>query len=364
MGIANLNKFLRKKCPHIFKEINISEYSYKKVAIDISLYLCKFKSSYGDRWMSAFISLVACLRKNDVHCVFIYDSGCVPEKEAERKERAVQRCKLETRVYKLEEALEKFYLTSEIDPILIELYKKRISKIETKRLIKKSTETIDIKFVEAAVSKMRTHILNISSEDFILTKELFDILDVPYFNAPLEAETMCSDLCKRGLVDAVLSEDTDVLAYASPIFLSKINTTTGHCIKIEYPELLSGMEMKSEEFLDFCIMCGTDYNKNIFKVGPEKSYKYIKKSSTIEKIAEDNPSLDITILNHNRGRYLFRQYEQSDIKIPYCGQPNFQLLTIFLVKHNIQTNIELLKSSFVHTTNIVFEDDIESENDS
>ncbi|MEI7488943.1 MAG: hypothetical protein WCJ72_16355, partial [Chryseobacterium sp.] len=58
---------------------------------------------------------------------FIYDSGCVPEKEAERKERSDQRCKLENRVYKLEEALEKFHLTGEIDTILIELYKKRMS---------------------------------------------------------------------------------------------------------------------------------------------------------------------------------------------------------------------------------------------
>lgn len=361
MGITNLNKFMRNTCPEIFEQIHISEYSFKKVAIDISLYLCKFKSSCGDRWLSAFINLIACLRKNEVHCVFIYDSGCVPEKEAERKERATQRAKLEHRVYKLEEAMEKFNLSGEIDPILIELYEKRNKTIEPKRLLRKTQDNIDMKFIESAVIKMRSHILEICSDDFLLTKELFKILNVPYFDAPLEAETTASDLCKRGLVDAVLSEDTDVLAYACPIFLSKINTTDGTCIRIKYPHLLSSLELTSDEFLDLCIMCGTDYNKNIFRVGPEKSYKYIKQYSTIEAISKHNPNLDITILNHIRGRFLFRNYEQMNIKIPYCGSPEFQTLSDFVFKHNIRCSIEGLKSSFIHSTIIVEDDDTDNE---
>lgn len=361
MGITNLNKFLRNNCPDIFEEIHISEYSFKKVAIDISLYLCKFKSAYGDRWLSAFISLIACLRKNEVHCVFIYDSGCVPEKEAERNERAAQRAKLETKVNNLETSLEKFHLTSEIDPILIELYEKRTSTMpEPKRLIKsKKTTDIDMKFVEIMINKMRGQVLQISANDFLLTKELFKILKVPYFDAPLEAETTCSDLCKQGIVEAVLSEDTDVLAYAAPIFLSKINISTGVCVRIKYPDLLSALELKCNEFLDLCIMCGTDYNKNIFKIGPEKAYKYIKKHSTIEEIANANPSIDITPLNHIRGRFLFREYEKSKIKIPYCGVPEFQTLAEFVFKHNIKCSIESLKDAFIKSVTTFSEESSE-----
>ena len=71
MGIKQLNKFLRNNCPDIFEQVHISEYSYKKVSVDVSLYLCKFKSIAGDRWLSMFLNLVACLRKNEVHCVMI-----------------------------------------------------------------------------------------------------------------------------------------------------------------------------------------------------------------------------------------------------------------------------------------------------
>lgn len=358
MGIKGLNNLLRNNCPDIFEHIHISQYSFKKIAIDISLYLCKFKTVCGDRWLSAFINLVSCLRKNEVHCVFIYDSGAPPEKEQERKERASQRRKIEEKVYKLEEAIEKFHLTSEIDPILIELYKKKNTSDVSKRLLKRNEEVINMKIVEENVKKMRNYILDISSEDFQLTKKLFDILNVPYYDAPLEAETMCADLCKRGIVDAVLSEDTDVLAYAAPVFLSKINTTDGTCVRIKYPELLEELDIDSDQFLDLCIMCGTDYNKNIFRVGPEKAYKYIKKNSTIEDISK-NTSLDITILNHIRVRELFRNYQQKDIKVPYCGSPNFLLLSEFIFKNNIRYSLESLKKSFVHSTTIIFEEDNE-----
>ena len=356
MGIHNLNKFLRNNCPDIFEEIHISEYSYKKVAIDISLYLCKFKTVCGDRWLSAFINLIACLRKNEVHCVFCYDSGAPPEKEMERKERAAQRAKVEERVYKLEEAIAKYHLTCEVDPLLIAFYRKRKkSDGMHKRLLVKDDTKVDMNFVIVAVEKMRSNILKINPGDFELTKKLFDILDVPYYDAPLEAETMCADLCNRGIVDAVLSEDTDVLAYGAPVFLSKINTHDGTCVRIKYPELLEQLDLFDREFLDLCIMCGTDYNKNIFRVGPEKAYKYIQQHSSIEEISM-NTSLDIKILNHVRGRELFRKYEQKDIKVPYCGSPNFQELSDFIFKHNIKCSVEGLKKCFVHSTTIIFEE--------
>lgn len=111
MGIHNMHKFLRDTCPEVFEEIHISEYAYKKVAIDISLYVYLFKASCGDNWLRAFIKLVECLRKYELHCVFIYDSKASPMKDEERKERAENRRKHEERVCKLEEAIEKFHNT-------------------------------------------------------------------------------------------------------------------------------------------------------------------------------------------------------------------------------------------------------------
>jgi 5'-3' exonuclease len=359
MGIKDLSKFLHDKYPEVFEHIHMSEYHFRRVAIDTSLYLCNYKALYGEEgWLGAFIKLVASLRENEIHCVFIYDSGFPPEKEAERKERSDSRRKLEERVCRLEDAVDKYHSSGEIDEILLEFQAKR--KITQPRMLKPSSfgekmNSINIHAIEYAVKKMRKQLFSVSAQDFAVTKQLFDILEVPYFNAPLEAETMCADLCIQGKVDAVLSEDTDVLAYGAPTFLTKVNTIDGTCMRIKHNDVLEKMGMTADEFLDFCIMCGTDYNKNIFKVGPIKAQKLIETHRSIDTIAEKT-NLDISILNHKRVRQLFREYQKSQEKVPYCGCPNFNGLQQFVVKKNLRVNIESLRKSFVHNV-IVFEED-------
>lgn len=351
MGIKSLTKFLRDNYPEAFELIHISEYAFKKIAIDTSLYLCNFKALYGEEgWIAAFIKLVAVLRENNIHCVFIYDTGYPPEKEAERKERMEARAKQEEKVSRLEEAIIKYRDSGEIEDCLFDIQDKKVSTI--KNLLTKK-KTIDVDSIEFIVNKMRRQLFSISKEDFITTKQIFDILKVPYFNAPVEAETCASDLCLRGLVDAVLSEDTDVLAYTAPVFLTKFNTADGTCLRIKYNDLLEKMELESNQFLDFCIMCGTDYNKNIPKIGVKRALNLIKQFKSIENIAK-NTMLDISILNHKRSRELFRDYEQLNVSVSFCGEPDFNKLQVFICKKNIRINIDNLRKAFVRE--IVFID--------
>lgn len=359
MGIKSLNKLLQKHCPNSIEHIHISEYAFQKVAVDLTLYLgilkmrCKMflkdPMTCKARWLAMFIEFVACLRKNQVHCVFIYDSGCPDEKLQERQERADAREKTSLRAYELEDALREYKLTGIADPILLEFSEK----VATQRLLVKP-EKVNVEAIERKIDQLRSNILEFKPEDFTLTKEIFDILRVPWFQAPLEAETMCSDLCRRGLVSAAMSEDTDVLAYGSPVFLSKLNTKNASCFRIVYDNMLEELDIVDKSFLDLCIMCGTDYNKNIYKVGPEKSYNLIRNYSTIEGVSE-NTDYDVSVLNYTRGRELFREYKQSEItSVPFCGTPDFDRLESFIFKHNIGLDINSLRNSFTKRC-VVFE---------
>jgi len=366
MGINNLNKFLRKNCIHVFKEIHISEYAYKKVAIDISLFLCKFKAVCGDNWVSAFINLISCLRQNEIHCVFIFDNGCPVEKLGEREERKKQQDNMRKKISDLNESLDVYKKTGVIDDLLNELHDK-ISKDDGSKRLLSQKKHFNLRLVEEKIKKMSNYILNISKSDFELTKELFRILNVPFYDAPLEAECACADLCKRGIVDAVLTEDTDVIAYGSNIFLSKIDTTNGTCVQIVYEDVLKSLKLNESEFLDLCIMFGCDYNKNINKVGIETSYKYIQKYRSIDEISKEL-SIDVSILNHERTRELFTKYEKLNIEtIPFCGVPNFDLLESFIARHELYNikNFNKLKECFVKNKQIILFDDNEkhTEND-
>jgi 5'-3' exonuclease len=359
MGISDLNSYMRKNIPLIYEEIDISSLAYKKIAIDISLYLCLYKSSYGEQWLKAFIKLISCLRKNEVHCVFIYDTGAPVEKNEEKKKRRENRNKMEEKVWKLEEALEEYYRSGIVDNILIEFVKSSSDKNHKKLINSDKPLIFNDKTAKYYIDKKRKQLFELKPEDYKNTKELFDILNVPYYDAPLEAEKLCSDLCKRGLVDGVLTEDSDVLAYGCPIYLTKIDVKKEKCIRIRHEEVLNQFDMTEGQFLDACIMFGTDYNKRIKNFGPCKIIPHIQKFKNIENIInelEKNKKYDISNFNYIRVRQIFKEYEEFKIdNIPYCGFPNLKKLSIFFKKNNINMCIDQIESYFVNNNFIIEE---------
>lgn len=340
MGIKDLNKFLRKNCPEVFKEVSLSEFQYTKCAVDISLFIFKYKTIFGDDdWLSAIVNLVCCFKRNQIHACFIYDTGAPVEKQQERQERREKRDKLDEKIKELEQSLEKAKATGDIDEILTSLIKS-----DSKASLLRAKTSVNFVQIEEEIQRIKRQSVHLTQKDFDDTKKILELLGVPYFQATMEAETTCADLCINGKVGAVVSEDTDVLAYGCPTFLTKINTLTDTCVVIDYSNVIESLKITSDQFLDLCIMCGTDYNKNIFKIGPEKAFKLIKQYKNIEDIGKSG--IDITCLNHIRGRQLFRDYERFTDKIPYCKPTDFISFNTFLFVNNIKFSIDKIKKDF------------------
>ena len=357
MGIKGLNDVIKKYYPNILQnEISLSRYQYKKIAIDTTLYMFKYKAILGDKWLNGFFNLILCLRKNNIHCVFIEDGKAPIEKSNERKKRAEQREKLENKIFEIEEALLKYYNTNEIDEVLFKICEKEKND-NLKNLFKEDqialkNQSFNIRICEAYLKKIKSQNIKIDENDFITARELFKYLGIPYFKSEKEAETMCCYLARHGYVDAVLSEDTDVLAYKTDYFLTKINTSNETCIEICFTDLINNLDLEENSFVDLCIMCGNDYNDNIKGIGPDKSYKLLKEYNSIEKIEEIKDiksglnKYNTSVLNYNKTRELFKVPEIFNFKIPYCDKPNFEKLQEFLFVNNIRMDINNLKNYF------------------
>ena len=97
--------------------------------------------------------------------------------------------------------------------------------------------------------------------------------------APSEAEAQCAELCRGGLVYGTGSEDMDTLTFASPVLLRHLTFSEARKLPIDIIKLddvLKGLEMNMDEFIDFCILCGCDYLEPLKKVGGKTALKYIK----------------------------------------------------------------------------------------
>lgn len=389
MGIHSLHKILEQYAPNCYQLKHLSEYSFKKICIDISLYLYKFKASQGDKWLLSFIDLISCLRKWDIHCVYVYDGKATDDKAEEQKRRKESQVKQRQNIELLEKEIENYQTSGVIGEMISDIIKKE----GTTSLLKKNKK-IDIDIVKEKLEKMKAQSISITPLDIQLTKDLFDILKVPYVVAFDEAERFASIMCVKNITEGVLSEDTDVLAYQTPCFLTKIDIYRETVIEIKISDILEEMGMEYDSFRDLCIMLGCDYNENIASYGPVKSYQLIKEHKSIEKaleqiekndienkeklqkklLKEKNPeeqkkiqekinnNLDVSVINYVRCRELFSVPENFEYYVPYCSsltEEDFVKVEDFFKNNNIKYNMKLLRKN-LSPRDIIFLDEPET----
>ena len=272
-----------------------------------------------------------------MHPVFIIDSVAPIEKLEEQQNRRKERQKLREKLANIEKDYEEYRSSGKVSDLLQEISSsdKKHPKLLIKNIFNETT-------IINKINTLKNQTISIDKEDFNTLKKLLKVMKIPCFSATSEAEATCSYLNIKHKVSAVLTEDTDVLAYGAPKFLSGINTHNETFVEVKIKNLLEGLNMTQKEFTDMCIMCGTDYNKNIPKVGPMKSYALISEHKSIEEI-EKNTKLDISILKHIRSRELFSFPEKYFTKkIRYCGKPNINELNKFLLTHNCKIDLSYI----------------------
>jgi Chloriridovirus flap endonuclease 1-A len=206
------------------------------------------------------------------------------------------------------------------------------------KILKQSNISLDCPFdigiVSSSIKDRHKYDVEISRSDYKILKILLKILNVTYIQAPGEAEAYCAYLMSKDLVDGVVSNDSDLLTYGCTKLILHINND--QCQYINLNILLEGLNFTKEQFVDFCIMCGTDYNVNIPSIGIQRSFRMISTYGSIDEIK--HPQKDC--LNHIRIREIFKTYGNVDdkvlVEVPYCGKVNIVLLAWFKIKFNLK----------------------------
>lgn len=112
-------------------------------------------------------------------------------------------------------------------------------------------------------------------------REVLEAMGVPCVQAPEEADAQLAHMQRVGLVQAVLSEDMDLLALGCSRLIRSRQRTL-ECIDLR--RLLEDSGFSMAQFVDLCILLGTDYNDNIRNVGPKRSLRLLRQHGRIEQI--------------------------------------------------------------------------------
>lgn len=217
MGVKGLSKFLMKYA----KSIDFTYLEGKKIAIDTSIFLYKFKyNTEGNEFLKRFIYQIQNFKKHSIIPIYIFDGISPPEKKETQAKRKEQREK----------------------------------NLEQNRIY-------------------------ITKDDINNLKKLLKYFNIEYLTPNTEGEKYCAYLNKTNIdIYGVMSNDFDSLAFGC----KKLITFNSELKEYDLEEILTDLNITLDIFIDICIASGTDYyQQGIPRMGPATSLKKIKKEPEI-----------------------------------------------------------------------------------
>jgi flap endonuclease-1 len=323
MGVKGLTKLLQNYAPNSISQENISKYSGTTQAIDIFLTLYKFiiairnsgkDITRSDGKMTSHIygifNKMLNLLDNGVLPYPVFDGKAPSIKNKTLKERKDIKTKAQTKL-------------NDTDNIL--------------------SEEERIKLYKRSFSITNDHIKEV--------QKLINLMGLEYLQAPGEADPQCAALNIVGKVNGVITEDMDTLAFGAPLMLRNFSSKK-KIMEINLEKVLIGLELSYDQFLDICIILGSDYSKPIRGLNSLSVYKKYKNFGKMESFLEHLENKNKELISQGKSqKYIIpdnfkeswikakQYYKQADVWDPReveisWKEPNFSGLLKFLCEEN------------------------------
>lgn len=307
MGIKNLLKFLS-NYPEVIKQTSPNNFHGKKIAIDISILIYQVviairnsgsdltndKGDITSHILGLFNKTLSFLEKGIIP-VYVFD-GRPPQ---------IKQKILDVR--------------------------KQIRKKALEKLSDAQSDEEKIKYFKRSVW--------ISKEQMLQCRELLTLMGIPYIDAPEEADSELSYLCKNNLVYAVLTEDMDILTFGSPKIIRNLTSSKKIPIEIELDKVLKQLNFTYEQFIELCILFGCDYCPNLTDIKYNVIFETYNKHKNIEATLLDLKSIGYNI-PEKFDYYNAKQYFINSVHNPV------EKVQLKLVKPESDKIIELLVGKY------------------
>ncbi len=134
------------------------------------------------------------------------------------------------------------------------------------------------------------------------SKELLQLLGIPFVQAPGEGEAQAAHMAARGDVRYVVSQDYDTLLFGAPILIRNLTVSGKRKIRgrtvtvvperIVLADLLSGLSVTREQLIQIGILVGTDFNDGVDGVGAKTGLRIVRSGEFAGKLKEKMPDFD------------------------------------------------------------------------
>lgn len=102
------------------------------------------------------------------------------------------------------------------------------------------------------------------------------LFGIPYITAPMEAEAQCAELVTLGLVDGVITDDSDTFLFgAERVFKNMFNQSkTVECFLLS--DLDRELGLDRDTLIQLAYLLGSDYTDGLAGVGPVVAMELVR----------------------------------------------------------------------------------------
>lgn len=311
------------------------------IGIDAHLFASRYKRVFGRIEYGFFRQIMLSLSSKMIP-IYVFD-GVPPE---QKKKTINQRHNKKQRVRnKLGKLLE--LKTNEINiNELIQNLRNKSNKTsdfldnesESKSKSKPPENTNPDTILDAEVMRLAKKSISIDHNDIQNLKNFLSMLGIPYVTAVGEADDLIASLYKKGIINACQSDDTDMLpkGCGNLIQINKNGLT-----QFLLDEILSELGMTHHEFIDLCILLGSDYYSTYLpKLNAIDLFNLFIQNPTLEKFVDNYSNVDPKIISHLNAYIgarssFFLTDEKIDMKHIRCELKYFNFEDILLYFKNI-----------------------------
>ncbi|MEE6523153.1 hypothetical protein FKM82_021892 [Ascaphus truei] len=292
MGIHGLAKLIADVAPTAIKENDIKSYFGRKVAVDASMCIYQF--------------LIAVRQ----------DGNMLQNEDGETTSHLMGMFYRTIRM--VEHGIKPVYVFDGKPPHLKsgELAKRNERRAEAEKKLEAAQEAGEAENIE----KFNKRLVKVTKQHNEECKRLLALMGIPYVDAPCEAEATCAALVKAGKVYAAATEDMDALTFGTPLLLRHLTASEAKKLPIQefhFSRALQDMSLTHEQFVDLCILLGSDYCETIRGIGPKKAMELIRQHKSIEEIMENIDLKKYPVPEnwlHKEARQLFLQPEVVEME--------------------------------------------------
>ncbi|KAH9271690.1 hypothetical protein BASA83_006058 [Batrachochytrium salamandrivorans] len=122
------------------------------------------------------------------------------------------------------------------------------------------------------------------------TQELLKQFGIPYIVAPTEAESQCAFLFNQGLVEGIVTDDSDAFVFGGGVVFKNMFTQNRSVEMYKLDDLQASMGLTQQRLIFLAYLLGSDYTPGLTGVGPVTSVEILKEWCSGSNAASDSES--------------------------------------------------------------------------